>query len=128
MFFILDPKRLVGLKSAPGVRAPGTQRCRMTASDTNRSRSDNSVLEPNAAGDCLAPERDPRLRSIIEYTTNHGSTTQRDLSAVMGWPLREIDRHHRRLEDAGLAKLIDEGDCRIVLLTVRGEQLVQEGT
>jgi DNA-binding transcriptional ArsR family regulator len=97
----------------------------MNADKPTRSQSDNSVSQTES----LAPRRDPRTRRIIEHVVNvpGSATTPRDLAVHSGEPLRDLQRHLTRLEDAGYVELIRDDNSCIVLPTVEGEQLVQGG-
>jgi len=99
----------------------------MTASDTNRPESDNSVLQAYEDSP-LSPDQDPRLRKIVQFTADrHGATTRRDLSVESDLPLREIDKRLNRLAAGGYVEIIgDDADC-IVILTAEGQQLARGG-
>jgi len=97
----------------------------MNADKTTRSQSNNSVSRTES----LAPKRDPRTRRIIEHVVNvpGSATTLRDLAVHSGEPLRDLQRHLSRLEEAGYVELIIDNDSCMVLPTLEGEQLVQGG-
>ena len=100
----------------------------MTAPNTTRSRSDNSVRHPDGNGASgLAPERDPRLRRIVHYASDtSGSTTRKDIIIKSGWEHQTVNQLLAQLTDDNLVHLIEDEDCCIVLLTLKGEHLAQE--
>jgi len=97
----------------------------MTASESNRSKSENSVSRP-ISRDRVTLTRDPRTRRIVEYAHDKGgATTSRDLAAAAGWTLDETETHLQRLEAENFVQLLCERDARIVLLTKDGEALAR---
>ncbi|SNZ18197.1 hypothetical protein SAMN06269185_3290 [Natronoarchaeum philippinense] len=99
----------------------------MTASETNRPESDNSVLQAYEDSP-LTPDRDPRLQKIAQFAADrNGATTRRDLSIESDLQLREIDERLNRLAAGGYVEIVgDDVDC-IVLLTAAGQQLARGG-
>lgn len=100
----------------------------MTAPNTTRSRSDNSVRYPDGNGASgHAPERDLRHRRIVHYANETcGSTTRKDIIIKSGWEHQTVNQLLVQLADDNLVHLIEDEDCCIVLLTVEGEHLAQE--
>lgn len=99
----------------------------MTAPDTTRSRSDNSVRHPDDDGASgLAPGRDPRLRRIVHYASDSGSTTRKDITIKSGWEHQTVNQLLAQLTDDNLVHPIKDEDCCIVLLTLKGEHFAQE--
>jgi DNA-binding MarR family transcriptional regulator len=97
----------------------------MTAHKPNRSQSDNSASLPIEA-ESITVDSDPRTRRIVQYLTENGSTTGRDIAHRAGWTLEETETHLGRLEAGNYVQLIGEPRARIVLLTERGEQLARD--
>lgn len=118
-----------GLKAAPGAGTPGTNAAEMTAPDTTRSRSHNSIRHPEGNGESVkAPECDPRLRRIVRYASDtSGSTTRKAIAIRSSWELRTVNQLLNVLENHNFVHLIKDEDCCIVLLTLTGEYLAQEG-
>jgi|AntRauTorcE11898_2_1112593.scaffolds.fasta_scaffold13383_3 hypothetical protein len=101
----------------------------MTAPDTTRSRSDNSVRHTDDDGESAqTPECGPRLRRIVRYANEtSGSTTRRDIDIKSGWGLPTVNQLLAQLDNANFVHLIEDEDCCIVLLTLIGKSLAQEG-
>jgi hypothetical protein len=95
----------------------------MTAKDTNRVKSDNSVSRSaESKSECF--EHDARSRRIVEHTHEHGgSTTRRDLLAQTTLTTDELDEYLPRLADGGYIDLIGEAEHEAILLTCRGGSL-----
>jgi len=95
----------------------------MTAKDTNRVGSDNSVSR-SVEGAEIITERDERSRRIVRYARNSGgSTTRRDLLAKTDLSDGELDDLLRRLANGGYVDLIGEAEHEAIVLTCRGEHL-----
>jgi 6-phosphogluconolactonase (cycloisomerase 2 family) len=95
----------------------------MTANDTNRVTSDNSVSQ-SAEGTEKHSEHDVRSRRIVEHAHEHGgTTTRRDLLAQTDLSLDEVNTYLPLLADSGYVDLIGDGDREAILLTCRGGQL-----
>ena len=101
----------------------------MTAPETTRSWSDNSVRHPRKDGESTqTPECDPRLRRIVQHVSDTGgSTTRKDIAIRSGWELQTVNQLLTVLENHNFVHLIKDEDCCIVLLTLTGEYLAQEG-
>jgi hypothetical protein len=101
----------------------------MTAIDSTRSRSDNSVRHPEGSGESApTPECDPRLRRIVQYASdNGGSTTRRDIAVRSDWEIQTVNQLLASLEKYNFVHLIEDEVRGIVSLTLRGEYLTQEG-
>lgn len=101
----------------------------MTAPDTTRSRSDNSVRHTDGDGESAqTPECDPRLGRIVRYANEtSGSTTCKDIAIKSGWDLQTVNQLLAQLDNANFVHLIEDEDCCIVLLTLTGESLAQGG-
>lgn len=95
----------------------------MTAKDTNRVKSDNSVSQ--SAGESeIVTEHDTRSRRIVRHARNSGgSTTRRDLQTKINLSDDELRDVLRRLADGGYVDLIGEGEHEAIVLTCRGEHL-----
>jgi len=100
----------------------------MTAHRPTRSRSDNSVPEAREQGPATAaPDRDPRLQTIVQYAhRRNGVTTDRVLASRCGWSRAETTAHLNDLHQGNYVQLEELRDATIVLLTERGEQLARE--
>jgi len=95
----------------------------MTAKDTNRVGSDNSVSR-SIEGAEIITEHDTRLRRIVRITRNSGSsTTRRDLQAKTDFSEDELDKFLQQLADGGYVDLIGKAEHEAILLTCRGEHL-----
>jgi len=97
----------------------------MTASNPNRSPSDNSGSRLPVDAESIAVERDPRTTRIVEHINQNGPTTARDIASLTHWTLEETDTHLQRLRDGNYLQLIGEPESCIALLTERGEQLAR---
>lgn len=95
----------------------------MTALDTNRAASDNSVFQ-GSEDRPDTPANDRALVQIIEYVYETASTTtRRDLEIEAQWNTTELDQLLNRLEAIGYAELIGDSDHWMIMLTSRGEFL-----
>jgi len=95
----------------------------MTANDTNRVGSDNSVSQPTEGRDKLS-EHDTRSRCIVEHAHEHGgTTTRRDLLTQTDLSADELNSYLPLLADSGYVDLVGDAEREAVLLTCRGGQL-----
>lgn len=93
----------------------------MTATKTERVRSDNSVSHEAT----VTPENDPRLQRIAQLANRpDGLATRNDITAESGWLLEELDECLEWLHQGNYVQLLEERETTIVLLTGRGEALV----
>lgn len=99
----------------------------MTAKDTNRVMSDNSVSRSDEGAEKLT-EHDTRPRRIAEYAHKQGgSTTRRDLLAQTELTDKEVNEYLPLLADGGYVDLIGNAEREAILLTCRGGLLAREG-
>lgn len=116
---------------APGGSDTGNRTAaNMTANDPTRPRSDNSIPLREYEGGVgrLAPERDARLQTVVQFLADRDGAVARDeLAARAGWTLDETDEHLRRLRQVNCIQLLDEFVEPVVLLTERGERLANGG-
>ena len=97
----------------------------MTANDTNRVRSDNSVSRQVESTEKLS-EHDARRRSIVEHAHEHGgTTTRRDLLTQTELSPEELNEHLPVLADGGYVDLVGDTEREAVLLTCRGGLLAR---
>jgi len=97
----------------------------MTANDTNRVRSDNSVSRRVESTDTLS-EHDTRSRSIVEHAHEHGgTTTRRDLLAQTELSPEELNEYLPLLADGGYVDLVGNAEREAILLTCRGGLLAR---
>lgn len=95
----------------------------MTAKDTNRVGSDNSVSRPAEETE-IVTEHDTQSRRIVRHARNSGgSTTRRDLLMKTDLSDDELDGLLRRLADGGYVDLIGEAEREAIVLTCSGEHL-----
>ena len=97
----------------------------MTANDTSRVGSDNSVSHRDESAE-LTVEHDTRNRRIVEeIQAVGGTTTRRDLlSKIDEQNLKDLNTRLKRLSDAKYVEIIGEEGHQLIVLTHRGEQLV----
>jgi len=92
----------------------------MTANDTNRVGSDNSVSRSVEGTEKLS-EHDVRSRRIVEHAHEHGgTTTRRDLLTQTEISLDELNKYLPLLADGGYVDLVGDGEHEAILLTCRG--------
>ena len=95
----------------------------MTAKDTNRVGSDNSVSRSFEETE-IVTDHDARSRRIVHHARDSGgSTTRRDLLAKTDLSNDELEGLVRRLTDGGYVDLIGEAEHEAIILTCRGEHL-----
>ncbi|AUX08307.1 hypothetical protein AArcSl_0657 [Halalkaliarchaeum desulfuricum] len=95
----------------------------MTANDTNRVESHNSVSRDAESAEIVS-EHDARSRRIVEEARAiGGTTTRRDLVARTDLSATEVNDRLQKLADGGYVDLIGEPDHELIVLTCRGEHL-----
>ena len=98
----------------------------MTAKDTNRVVSDNSVSRSSEGLEKLT-EHDARAGRIVESVQNQGgTTTRRDLLAQTKLTPAELNELPL-LEDGGYVDLIGDAEREAILMTCRGGLMAMEG-
>jgi len=98
----------------------------MTANDTNRVRSDNSVSRRIESEEKLSEHDVRSRRSIVEHAHEHGgTTTRRDLLAQTELSPEELNEHLPLLADGGYVDLVGDTEREAVLLTCRGGLLAR---
>jgi len=104
----------------------GTIAARMTANDTSRVGSDNSVSHRDESTE-FTVEHDTRNRRIAEeIQAVGGTTTRRDLlSKIDEQSLKNLDVRLNQLADDEYIDIIGEEGHQLIVLTHRGERLVR---
>ena len=104
----------------------GTTLPPMTANDTNRVGSDNSVSHCDESPE-FPTEHDTRNRRIVEeIRAVGGTTTRRDLlTKIDGQSLNDLDTRLNRLADDEYVDLIGEEGHQLIVLTHRGEHVLE---
>lgn len=96
----------------------------MTASQRNHATSDNSVSNRDQDGtENVAPQRDPRLRSVAQYLdTRNGAVTAIEIASKADWTRWETNTHIDRIRDTNLVQLLDNLQETVLLLTTDEER------
>ncbi|SFC67800.1 hypothetical protein SAMN05444422_11456 [Halobiforma haloterrestris] len=100
----------------------------MTATKTDRVRSDNSVSRDRDRRETpgVTPENDPRLHRIVQLANQRdGPSTRNDIAGKSGWLLEEVDDYLEWLRQGNYVQWLEEDRTIIVLLTGRGEKLAE---
>ena len=94
----------------------------MTANNTNRGRSHNSI-SLQLEGVDRNSDNGSRARGIVEQTHEGGTTTRQDLLRRTELGEDELDELLRSLAEAGYVNRIGEAVRESILLTCRGERV-----
>lgn len=100
----------------------------MTASQRNHATSDNSVSRlPRAETETVTPQRDSRLRSIVQRINSRNRTvTATDIATKADWTRDKTSDHISRMRTANLVQMLDDLQELVLLLAAKGEYFTQE--